>query len=281
MQGILDYFNLSWQDIISGAASILLLLLTLFIGIRLVNTLFSKATASLQKKGQDPGYLTYFRYLALALVYFICGVEIIRRIPGLSSLMTSLLASSGILAVIVGVASQEAVGNIVSGLLIIIFKPFKVGDTIRYTDNDITGVVEEIGLRHTIIRTPENKWIIIPNGKVNTGIVENTNYGGDEISFKLAVSVTYESDLDLAMDLMRRAIDEVLARLPSPPSPPPVRVTEFGSSAVTLLSWVPAPDLAASFRLKNDMLLSIKRLFDENGVQFAYPHMVVMPKDGQ
>ena len=97
------------------------------------------------------------------------------------------------IAVVAGLAAQEALGSVVSGMMILAFKPFKMGDVVRYVDNDITGTVEEITLHHTAVRTFENKRVIIPNSKMNSAIIENADYADSKVCVFLTVGITYES----------------------------------------------------------------------------------------
>jgi len=99
--------------------------------------------------------------------------------PNLRALASSFLAGAGILAVAVGFASQHALGNIISGVFIVIFKPFRVTDRVKL--RELTGVVEDITLRHTIIRDFENKRIIIPNFLISEEIIVNSNFEDDRI----------------------------------------------------------------------------------------------------
>ena len=85
---------------------------------------------------------------------------------------------------------QEALGSIVSGMMILAFKPFVIGDVVRCVDNDISGVVEEITLHHTAIRTYENKRVIVPNSVMNNSIIENADYGDSRVCAFLEIGVT-------------------------------------------------------------------------------------------
>lgn len=100
------------------------------------------------------------------------GVLIILAFPSLRGVAQTALVGAGILAIITGLASQEALANIVSGIFIISFKPFKIGDIIRI-DESKTGTVTDITLRHTIIRNYQNNMIVIPNSIINKEKIVN------------------------------------------------------------------------------------------------------------
>jgi small-conductance mechanosensitive channel len=198
--------------------------------------------------------------------------------------MSALLASSGVVAVVLGIACQETIGNIFGGVVIIFSKPFQIGDVIRYIDRDITGTVEEVTLRHTVIRTFENRRLIIPNGVINRSAIENSSFSDRKICLFLDFGVTYESDIALAIDTIRdvvlmhphyfdvRAEEEITA------GAPPVRVLvhEFGDSAIVIRARVWVSDFNLSPDMKNDVLLEVHRRFKNAGIEFAYPHVAVV-----
>jgi len=156
-------------DILAIAMTILALIISLWV----VSRLFKRAERRMMEQDRDVYVLRYIRIAVKAVIYVICGTAILRHVPGMGSLITSLLAGSGILAVVIGLASQQALGNIVSGVILLVFRPFQVGDTIRYPAENATGVVEQIGVRHTVVRTGEDKVLLIPNSLMNSNVVEN------------------------------------------------------------------------------------------------------------
>lgn len=279
MDDFLKYFNFEWQDIIARGIKIACVLIFMTIALKIVKRSFKKATSKVAQSGRDTGYIRFFRYVIIGLIYFLCIATVISEIPGLNTFMTTLLASSGIVAVIVGIASQEAAGNLVSGVLILVFKPFKVGDQVRYVSSDLTGTVEEIGLRHTVVRTVQNKRLLIPNSLMNSNIVENANYGEDEISFSIEIGITYDSNVELAMEIIadvicehpgfidKRSNSDIQEKKPKVN----VLVGDFADSAIIINCTVWAKNTAASFQMKSDMLLEIKKRFDTESIAFAYP----------
>ena len=173
---------------------------------------------------------------------------------------------------------------VVSGVMILLFKPFKMGDVVRYVDSDITGTVEEITLHHTAVRTVENKRVIIPNSKMNSAIIENADYADSRICVFLTVGVSYESDLKKAKELLAAEV----ARQPSyldvrteqqkHDGAPKVTVVvlELADSSVTLRASLWAKDNATAFALKCAVLEGIKQTYDREGIEIAYPHMQIV-----
>ena len=120
---------------------------------------------------------TNYKFLGNALrtiIYTVGFMFAIREYPPLKSVAGSLLAGAGIFAVAVGFASQQAFSNIISGIFIVIFKPFRVNDRLKIKEI-YSGIVEDITLRHTIIRDGENRRIIIPNAVIATEIIVNSD----------------------------------------------------------------------------------------------------------
>ena len=227
------------------------------------------------------------RYIAVAAVYFAGGMVIVGAIPVLSSAVRTLLATGGVIAVVAGLAAQEALGSVVSGMMILAFKPFKMGDVVRYVDNDITGTVEEITLHHTAVRTFENKRVIIPNSKMNSAIIENADYADSKVCVFLTVGITYESDLKKAKELLAREVRKQPAFLDIRTEQQkkdgvpdvPVVVLELADSAVVLRASLWAKDNATAFALKCAVLEGIKLTYDAEGIDIAYPHMQVVKSE--
>ena len=257
------------------------LLLTLAVA-SLVNRLMKKLVdRHRQTNSSIATVLGFVRYIAVAAVYFAGGMVIIGAIPMLSSAVRTLLATGGVLAVVAGLAAQEALGSVVSGMMILAFKPFKMGDVVRYVDNDIVGTVEEITLHHTAVRTFENKRVIIPNSKMNSAIIENADYADSKVCVFLTVSITYESDLRKAKKLLAAEVEKrpefLDIRTPEQKregAPAvPVVVYELAESAVVLRASMWAKDNSTAFSLKCAVLEGIKLTYDREGIGLAYPHM--------
>ena len=253
---------------------------------RIVSRVLHRVTDR-QKRAGNTGcapLLAFRRYLAITAVYFAGFAVIVSNIPALSAGMNKLMAAGGVLAVVGGLASQEALGSMVSGLMILAFKPFVIGDVVRCVDNDISGVVEEITLRHTAIRTYENKRVIVPNSVMNSSIIENADYEDSRVCTFLEIGVTYESDISRAKQLL----SEVVARQPDfldtrtpaqKDSGAPlvsVVVLALAESAVTLRASLWAKDNSTAFSLKCAVLEEIKSVYEQEGIGIAYPHLVVV-----
>jgi len=157
------------DDIFAIAVALVVMIVSLW----LVGIVFRRIERQMVACDRDVHALRCLRVAAKVVICIVCLTAALRHVPGMSSLLTSLLAGSGILAVVVGLASQQALGNIISGLLLLVFRPFEVGDKIRYPAENATGIVKQIGVRHTTICTGDGKYLLIPNSLMNSNVIEN------------------------------------------------------------------------------------------------------------
>lgn len=201
---------------------------------------------------------------------------------------TALFASAGILAVVIGFASQKAFSNIISGVFILIFKPFKIADVIAFKDGQ-KGTVEDITLRHTIIKDYENRRIIIPNSVISEETIINSNIQDEKIRKHLLFSISYSSDLNLAIDIIRTEImqhrytidNRSKAEKLNNEEIVDVRVVELGEYAVILKAYVWTLGNDHAFDLQCDVFKSIKLVFDAQGIEIPFPYRNIIIKDEQ
>ncbi|MBQ9949238.1 MAG: mechanosensitive ion channel family protein [Clostridia bacterium] len=274
MKELLTYENLIGVLIVTAGFALL------WVALRV---LFKKLNAKAQNDARLRAYALAEK-ICKWLLLILAVLNILSIFPAVKSLAASLLAGSGIAAIIISVASQEALSNFVSGIIIIFSKTYKVGDRIRYTDTGTVGIVEEIKMRHTVIRTFENTRLIVPNSLINNVVLENYTYNDNRVCIHLNFDITYESDMTRAMMLIGAVIakhpeytdvrsDEAKAN-----GVPPVTVVvnDFTESAVRLRAYMWVKDAASGERMKSDVLMEIKRRFDASGIEFAYPHVQVV-----
>jgi small conductance mechanosensitive channel len=234
----------------------------------------------------DPTKYNFLKNAVEFIIYIIAAIVIFRSIPTLRTYGTALFAGAGVLAAIVGFASQSAFSNIVSGIFIVIFKPFSVGDRVKIGAL-YQGDVEDITLRHTIIRDFENRRIVIPNSVMNNETIVNSTLMEEKICVFIELGITFESDNNKAMRIMadealrhRDCLDNRSAEEKSNDYPQvEVRLIRFSDSAQVLRAYVWAKDPTAGFNLKCDLLKSIKDRFDAAGIALAYPHRTIYVKE--
>ncbi len=239
-----------------------------------------------ERKGKmDKTTAVFLRKLFVTIVYTMGVTSILYMIPALRTLATSVFAGAGIMAMAIGLASQDALSNFVSGIFIIFSKPFRIGDYISLDSGEI-GTVVEISMRYTVIRTSENKMVIIPNSKINSAIITNSTIGDTRTCAFIDVGVGYSENIDHCMAEMRkiigadkRVIDtRTKADLKRGVEKVDIKVIELGDFAVTLRAYAWTASSSDAFNVKCDMLKAIKGHFDEVGIEIPYPYMNVLKK---
>jgi small conductance mechanosensitive channel len=256
--------------------------LVAFIFNRIFGRMIKRSTLIMRN---DPTSYQFLRHAGVAIIYIVGFSIAIYSMPDLRALANSLLAGVSILAVAAGFASQHALSNIISGIFIVIFKPFRVNDRLRIRDT-LQGIVEDITLRHTVIRDFENRRIIIPNSVISDEVIVNADFSDDKICKWIDIGISYDSDIAKARSIIR---DEILKH-PSnldPRTPEdieagveqvPVRLISLGDFSVNLRGYAWAANSADAFAMGCDLLESIKLRFDAEGVEIPFPYRTLVMK---
>lgn len=266
-----------------------------FIGIIIatiiIASIFSRLFGRFIKKSSiiirnDPTNYQFLRHSITAVIYLIGFGMAVYAMPNLRGVANSLLAGAGILAIAVGFASQQALSNVVSGVFIVVFKPFRVNDRLIIR-NTLNGVVEDITLRHTVIRDFNNRRIIIPNNIISEEVIINADFNDDKICKWVEIGISYDSDIDKARQIMQeealhhpmridnRTPEQIEKGVPELL----VRLIALGDFAVTLRAYVWAKDNADAFAMGCDLLESIKKRFDREGIEIPFPYRTLVFKD--
>ncbi len=182
---------------------------------------------------------------------------------------TSLVALMGAAALAIGVALQDSLKNFASGVLLVIFRPFNVGHYVEA--GGTSGIVEEITLFTTLMRTVDNRSVIIPNGAIYEGNI--TNYSARETRrIDMVFGIGYDDDMRQARDVMESIIAADDRILEEPEAE--ISVSELADSSVNfnVRPWVKSEDYWA---VRSDVIEKIKLAFDEKGISIPYPQMDV------
>jgi small-conductance mechanosensitive channel len=254
----------------------------------LSNTLFNRTIKQKTLHKGNPTTYKFLKYVTAFLIYIIGIILAALAFPALKGLAQTALGGAGILAVIIGVASQEALANLVGGFFIIIFKPFQVHDIIKITDT-MVGEVMDVTLRHTVIKNYQNKMIVIPNAIINKEKVINYNLGDKKCCQWIEIGISYDSDIDIAKEIMREECEahpnlieyRNLLQIKNNDPKVIVRVVSLDDSSVTLRAWAWAKDYPSAFNMKCDLYESIKKRFDAAGVEIPFPHRTLVFKENK
>jgi small-conductance mechanosensitive channel len=233
----------------------------------------------------DPTNYSFLKNSLSFIIFSIAIIFIFVKIPFFNSLGNALFAGAGVIAAIIGFASQKAFSNIISGIFILIFKPFRVGDTINFTT--YKGVVEEITLRHVVIIDYENRRIVIPNSIISEDTIINSDITDEKIRKHLEFGISYDSNIDKAIEIIQKEAEKhpllIDYRTPEEINKGEhavvVRVIEHGDFAIKLKAYLWCDGNDNSFILCCDLLKSVKEEFDKNGIEIPFPYRTIVYKN--
>ena len=212
---------------------------------------------------------TLLKFLSNIIFYVLMIVVILTALEQLGVDTTSFLAILGAAGLAIGLALKDSLSNFASGVMIIMFRPFKVGDFINA--GGVSGSVEEISIFNTILKTGDNQTLIVPNGAITSGTITNVNAKPTR-RVDLVVGIGYDDDIKKAKEVLntiitsdeRVLVDEGVT----------VAVSELADSSVNFVvrAWVNTPDYWA---VKFDLTENIKLTFDKEGISIPYPQQDV------
>jgi small conductance mechanosensitive channel len=233
-----------------------------YIGRFVVRMVTKMLRRGMQKQDVDKTLETFVCNLISSILM---AFVIIAAISQVGVQTTSLIALVGAAGLAVGLALQGSLSNFASGVLIVLFRPYKVGDFIEAAG--IAGSVEEVQILSTVLKTGDNKRVIVPNSQIMDSII--TNYSSnDKRRVDMVVGVSYEDNLDA----VRKTLEELVAadeRILKDPACT-IAVSELADSSVNfvLRPWVATADY---WGVKFDLTEAIKKRFDEVGISFPFP----------
>ncbi len=234
----------------------------------LVSVLIGKAlTLSMKKRFKDRISKDRLNTISKTVFYLIIIAAFITVLPILDINLSGLMVAGGIMAIVIGFASQSIVSNLISGIFLTFERPLRVDDVVNIGGSDGTlGIVEDIRLISTSIRTFEGVYVRIPNEKVFTSNITNFL---ENIArrFEYNVGIRYQDDAEEATDIIMEVIENHPLALKNPP--PQVFVEDLGSSAVNLKVrvWGPSTDW---FQIRIELLWRIKKTLEENEIKIPF-----------
>lgn len=222
----------------------------------------------------------HWKFLKQGFRVLICVIGLfglVSREQSFEKFGTAIIASSSVIIAAIGLASQESLANAINGLFITIFKPFVVGDRIRLGGLGITGVIEDINLRHTILRTFENNRLIIPNTTINKEYIENYNYLDTKVCNFLDLKIKYTTNYNKAVEIIKECVlshplhidvrteEDKINGLPE--------VTVFfrnlSDTGIELRVGVWSEHIGNSFKMCSELRQSVLDKFFENNIEVA------------
>ena len=247
--------NLFVNGVINGIISIIIAGIVLIA----INKLLNKF---IKKKWPD-NYVLQKRIKKIILITIFLAI-VCSEVKFLKSFATALLASGGIVAVVIGLASQEAAGNLINGAMIMAYKPYKIGDFIV-----VTG--------HNVRETLEKTQMIVPNDIMNKAIIENISQIEHVKANYLYIDISYESDIDQAIKVIQDLVVKhplfIDGRKDKKDPLVPVIVSDLKDSSIQLRATITSEDNVQGFQMLADIRKDLVTEFKKEGIEIPYPHM--------
>ena len=263
VQGMVDV-AITWVQ--QNYLSVVMALLVFFIGKWIANLITKAVRTVLTKAKVDPILVDFLSGIVkTVLILFV----VVAALTQLGVATTSLVALIGAAGLAVGLALKDSLQNFASGVMLIMFKPFKAGDFVEAAG--VTGVVEKIAIFSTIMRTGDNKEIIVPNGAIYGGTI--TNFSARPTRrVDMVFGIGYGDDIKKTKEVLARILaeDERILKDPAPV----IAVSELADSSVNFIvrPWVNSADY---WNVYWDTHEKVKLTFDEEGISIPFPQMDV------
>lgn len=239
------------------------------IGSWIIKKLVRGVRTVMTKRDFDESLQKFLLNLISWLLKILLILAILSQLGVETTSFAAILAAAGLA---IGMALQGSLGNFAGGVLIMIFKPFKIGDFIEAQGE--TGTVKEIEIFTTKLTTPDNKEIIIPNGSLSNGNI--TNYSTEDTRrVDVTFGVGYESDIKKTKEVILSVVEANPSILKDPA--PAINVSELGDSSINFFTrvWVKKEDY---WDVKFSMIENTKEALDAAGIDIPYPHQVEIQK---
>ena len=258
-----EYIDRYLPSVLSFGLRLLFAVIVFLVGARLIKLLRKFIRRSMERAGADVGLMQFLDSLLKVIFYF---VLIMLIASGFGVDTTSVMALVGSAGLTIGLAFQGSLSNFAGGVLLLLIKPFKVGDYIIYVADNLEGTVTEVQMFYTTLLTADNRRVVIPNGVLSNNSLVNVT-AQDKRRLDIDVGIGYDSDLKLAKELCEKLLNQEEKILDDQEHI--VVVDSLADSAVMLKLrfWVRPEDY---WNTKWRMTEKVKILFDENGIEIPF-----------
>lgn len=255
-------YHILIERILEFTPRIISAFLIFIIGWYTIKFLKRLAQKYLEKKETDPTLVKFLLELVVALLKIILFISVVSKLGVETSTFVAILGAAGLA---IGLALQGSLSNFAGGVLIIFLKPFKVGDFIEAQGQ--MGSVKEILIFNTILLTPDNQTIYIPNGILSNGTIINYTKAGIRRA-DLTIGISYDSNMNLAKKIALEVMKNHQLVLQEPE--PIVWIKDMADSSInlTIRPWANISDF---WQVRSDVLQQIKESFDENNIKIPFP----------
>ena len=265
------YLEKFLPSLLSFAIQVVIAVLVLVIGTRIINAIVKMFKKGFARRNMEIGVSNFLANLIKYLLYFVLVMVILSWFGIATGSVVAMLGSAGLT---IGLALQGSLSNFAGGVLILVLKPFKVGDYVSVNGDSVMGTVMDISMFYTKIRSDDNKVVHIPNGGLADSNITNFTML-DKRRIDISVGVAYDADLSQVKKVLTQVVDGQETVLKD--EPVNIFVKELGDSAVDMgiRVWVRNEDFwPAKWKLTEDIKLAL----DENGISIPFPQMDVYVK---
>lgn len=269
---VVTYFKNMLPDLLSFLVQLVIAVAILLVGIKVIGAIVKMLRKTMEKGSTETGVITFLCSLVKYALYFVLCMIILSQFGVTTGSVVAVLGSAGLT---VGLALQGSLQNFAGGVLILLLKPFAVGDYIIDNGSGDEGTVSAITIYYTKLLTIDNRMILIPNGSLSNSSITNVT-GMEKRRVDIVVGVAYESDLAK----VKKVLEQVVASEPAvlTEEAKDVFVSELADSSVNMgiHVWVKTSDY---WTAKWRMTENIKNALDENGISIPYPQLDVQVKN--
>jgi len=225
----------------------------------------------MNSRGLDAHAKKPLQKLVSFLIIFL-AIAVAFGAAGLGSFLTAVATIAAAATLAIGFALQGVIKNFAAGIFIFTDRPFRIGDWIEWDGN--AGVVEDISLRVTRVKTFDNELLTVPNGDLMDGVIKNP-VAKDKLRVKFVFGIGYDDDIPEATEIIIEEAEKHDEILDDPA--PSVRLTELGDSSVGLQSriWISDPSRADFVKTRGEYVEAVKRRFDEEDINIPYPNRTI------
>jgi small conductance mechanosensitive channel len=255
-------------------ALVFLVLATL--AIRLVRLTVAQALKRDRKSLIDRTVVAFLVQLAQISIYLLAFIFYAHLIPGLRALGTALLAGVSVVSVIIGLAAQNTLGNLIAGISLLLYRPFHIGDRVQINAPTglETGTVESLTLGYTALLTFDNRRIVVPNSVMSSQVTVNLTTQDPRLMAVVPIGISYAADIEKA----RHVLMELAQSHPQVQEVVNCPVIELGNSRLTLSLRAWCANHGDAKRVEFDLYEGAKKRFDEEGIEFTSPTTITVLK---
>lgn len=254
------------EILIQYGVNIISAILILFIGNMVVKGIANSVSKVLTKKEIDPAVVEFIHGLVRYLLFIIVLIAALGRVGVQTASVVAVIGAAGLA---VGLALQGSLSNFAAGILIVAFRPFKSGDFVEVSG--VAGIVESIQIFQTVLKTGDNKMVVVPNGAIIDGAI--TNYSRHPVRrIDMVIGVSYKADLKKTKEVLRSVIENDPRVLKDKDIIIGVVALADSSVNFNVRPWVKTEDYWPAYY---DLMQGIKEALDENGIEIPFPQMDV------